>query len=164
MFPILYYEYDSVTVILYAKILLTDSLVHRLGYHEAILSITQGYHKTIILLLLHYQCMNCHTCKYKFPFHIIFWFLMSWVSNTYNIYICIIIELVICITSTVFFIILENIDVGTEIHLVNRWHKRIVSIITVQYCKCNKHIVSIITVQYYKCIFLNIPLITFSFL
>lgn len=62
------------------------------------------------------------------------------------------------------FYILENIDVGTEIHLVNRWHKHIVSIITVQYCKCNKHIVSIITVQYYKCIFLNIPLITFSFL
>lgn len=32
-------------------------------YHEAILSITLGYHKTIILMLLCYQFMYHYTCK-----------------------------------------------------------------------------------------------------
>ena len=66
---------------------MVHSLVDRLSYHEVILFITLGCSKAIILLLLHYQCLNYYTCKkYEFLFHIVFSFLMSTVSNTHIIY------------------------------------------------------------------------------
>lgn len=39
---------------------------------EAVVSITLGYHKAIILLLLRYQCVNHYTYKREFLFHVIF--------------------------------------------------------------------------------------------
>ena len=60
-------------------------LVYRLGYCEATVSLTLNYHKAIILLLLHYQC-RIPVNKYEFLFHIIFSFLMSSVSKTYDTY------------------------------------------------------------------------------
>ena len=57
------------------------SLVGRPGYHEAIVSITLGNH-----IVASSQSMNHYTYKkYEFLFHI-FSFLMSSVSNMYNIY------------------------------------------------------------------------------
>ena len=54
---------------------------------EAILSMPLGDHKVIILLLPRYQCrIVLPVNKYKFPFHIIFSYLMASVSNMYDIY------------------------------------------------------------------------------
>ena len=62
MLPILCYQYDCNTVC-HENFIKIHLLVYRLGYPEAIVSIILGYHKAIILLLFHYQCMNCYTCK-----------------------------------------------------------------------------------------------------
>ena len=85
MFPILYYEYDCNTVC-HKNCISIPLLVYRLGYCEAIIWITLGYHEIIILLLLHSQCVNSHTCRYEFLSYIIFSFSMSSDSNMYNIY------------------------------------------------------------------------------
>ena len=78
-----------------------------------------------------------HLNNYEFFFHITFWI---W---------CL--ALVICILSMVVCIMWDNIDVhtgGQVIHLVNGWCKLMVSINTVQYCKCT---------------FLFLMILTFSF-
>ena len=62
MFPILYYEDDCNTAC-HENFIMIHSLVPWLGYREAIVMITLGKHKTIILLLLRYQCRNHYTCK-----------------------------------------------------------------------------------------------------
>ena len=50
----------NMMVIMYSIKTVFDSLsVYRLGYHEEIVLIIPA----IILLLLHYQGMNCYTCK-----------------------------------------------------------------------------------------------------
>ena len=61
IFPIVYYEYDCNTI-RHKNFTLIHSLVYRLWYHEAIILITLGYHKTITLILC-YQWRNCYTCK-----------------------------------------------------------------------------------------------------
>ena len=62
VFPVLYYEYDCNTVC-HNSCIMVHSLVDRLSYLEVILFITLGCSKAIILLLLHYQCLNYYTCK-----------------------------------------------------------------------------------------------------
>ena len=79
MFPILYYKYDC-NIVCHKHFIMIHSLVGRLDYHEAIVSITLGYHKALIFSLLCYQCMNCYTCKWYTNFFLIlsfhFWCLM----------------------------------------------------------------------------------------
>lgn len=55
IFLILYMNMDTVCSKNFIK---SHSLVHRLGYHEAITKLYTGYHKKILLMLLCYQCMN----------------------------------------------------------------------------------------------------------
>ena len=62
MFPTLYYECDC-NPVCHKNFVKINSLVYRLGYRDAIVSITLGDHKAILLLLLRYQCMNHHTYK-----------------------------------------------------------------------------------------------------
>ena len=62
MFPKLYYECNY-NAVCHKNFMTSHSVVYRLGNHEAVISITLGYHKTIILLLLQYQCMN--HCTYN---------------------------------------------------------------------------------------------------
>ena len=62
MFATLYNEHDGNTEF-HKSFITIYSFVYRLGYHEAIVSITLGYNKAIILLLLCFQYMNHYTCK-----------------------------------------------------------------------------------------------------
>ena len=54
MFPVVYYEYDCNTIC-HKNFIMIHSLVDRLSFCEAIIPITPGYHKAILLLLLRYQ-------------------------------------------------------------------------------------------------------------
>lgn len=51
---------------------MTHPLVYVLGYQEAVVSITQGSHKAMILLLLRYQSIFITANKYEFLVHPIF--------------------------------------------------------------------------------------------
>ena len=74
--------------------------MYRLGYHEASLSIAQSYYKDYMAAsLLMYE--SVYHKEYEFVFHIIFSFLMSSISNMWNVY------LVLCITE-------DSFDVGTD--------------------------------------------------
>lgn len=81
----MYYEYDYNNVC-HENFITAHSLAYRLGYHEAIVSITQSYHKAIIAPVLSYQCINHYTLN-KYKLHLqIFSLLMYTVNNMYDIY------------------------------------------------------------------------------
>ena len=67
------------------KNFMTHLFAYRLGDWEAVLSIAVDFSKAVISLLQCYQCFVITVNEYEFLFHNIFSFLMTSVSNMYNI-------------------------------------------------------------------------------
>ena len=89
VFSILYYEHACNTVC-HKIFIIIHLLAYRQDYHEAIRLITLMCHKAIVLLLFHYQCMNCYAPVNKYE---------------YIIFSCFMPSVVIHITSAVFGVI-----------------------------------------------------------
>lgn len=85
MLAILYYEYDCISVC-HKNIITIHSLVYRLGYHDATVLITIGYHKAITNIAVASLSMHesLHLLNTKNS-HYLFIFVCS-ANNTHNIY------------------------------------------------------------------------------